>query len=1197
MNFSNVCRNTITTYQLLLTIFLLTTLISLAHAEVPVVFWHSQPVKPNETVMVQGHAISTSTLVDVQRLDDSASGSPIPVTSAVLTNPVRITPLSYGESILNFVVPANWQNGVFAYRPVNELAGSVHLVNAPEPWFFQADQGNRATPGGWVAVYGNMLAMVGGTAKLSLVNNGVEVSQLVARSGGNSYAQYFDLPVSLPLGSYYIYVHNGFGGAATWTRLTANETVGSDQLKIVSRDMLWETIARAQPEVVIDAANGNGGAGNWDAVFATAIATVKSHKDATGKALGGVIRIKPGIYTLDKYLVLPDKAILAGDFGNRDTTTLQWGDSPVPDPAGKHSLIMGETIVNYPYVRGTFSIEDLTLSRSSTNRVGVCIERAYTNTEEQSAWFRRMNCSEVNTAEAAKNAITAGNVENTRPAFWMRATKNTEISDSTIDMIAGVTLYGNNATNEHLRIENNTFRWRFAPLNVLYELKNLVYSGNIELMLGTENANGTGTLADVGDFIGSFGNNDRDIYFAKNQMLREGSDVPYAQLGLTLDGNAGVYLGKITSVSGTTINLAGVTSIPQPNTSIPANQQLPRARLGAMVQILSGKGAGQWRHLTSPVLDSTTNLPVNIIQIDRPWDVDPDTTSWLSINDFQGRMIFYGNNLENAPKLQPYYASHDVIVAENLLTTKQNAVIPVWVGYRGGGYGSMTHGWHYQVLDNIASGNVSVNMPTIITSLDKSETIVPQWGSYPGYDGSYVSTHIYRGNHNNNSPIFEISPNGQNSGFLIENNTGLSSLLFQEPPFKQEMGLIRNNTSPEGNRPQLYESSSGKRFTTDPGTNVTFSYTDGSIINLARSALATAVNDFGGYGRSFPVDGRINPLWTSNQVASSGTAAQPWFQVDLRSSNIIQSVKIWPMLDPGLETSDVWVLVSPTPFTSNDLDTERARPEVFSQFLAGKFFAARSADLTTVQGGKYTGRYVRAWKTYLPGSGNLQLSEIEVLGYNTNVQGILAVGKNGAGAVTSSPAGINCGAGCSAVYDANSIITLSATADAGAVFVGWSGACTGGTTCSVTMDTSKNVTATFNIPPVANPGIAQTVSEVSAVTLVGSGSDADGTIAGYLWLQTAGPAVTLTGANTAMASFIAPAVATDTVLAFQLTVTDNLGTTSIASTYVVASAPVTIPPTASNENDVPTLPEWASILLGLTLLGAAVRSREKQRLG
>lgn len=75
---------------------------------------------------------------------------------------------------------------------------------------------------------------------------------------------------------------------------------------------------------------------------------------------------------------------------------------------------------------------------------------------------------------------------------------------------------------------------------------------------------------------------------------------------------------------------------------------------------------------------------------------------------------------------------------------------------------------------------------------------------------------------------------------------------------------------------------------------------------------------------------------------------------------------------------------------------------------------------------------------------------------------------SGQGSVTSSPAGINCGTtgvACSARFNANGTVTLTATAPAGSVFGGWSGPCSGmSTTCSVSMSQSRAVYATFNVP-------------------------------------------------------------------------------------------------------------------------------------
>ncbi len=76
----------------------------------------------------------------------------------------------------------------------------------------------------------------------------------------------------------------------------------------------------------------------------------------------------------------------------------------------------------------------------------------------------------------------------------------------------------------------------------------------------------------------------------------------------------------------------------------------------------------------------------------------------------------------------------------------------------------------------------------------------------------------------------------------------------------------------------------------------------------------------------------------------------------------------------------------------------------------------------------------------------------------------LTVAKSGTGtgAVTSNPAGVNCGGDCSENYNVNTVVTLTATPDAGSVFFGWFGDCSGMGTCIVTMDANKFVEALFN---------------------------------------------------------------------------------------------------------------------------------------
>jgi subtilisin-like proprotein convertase family protein len=81
----------------------------------------------------------------------------------------------------------------------------------------------------------------------------------------------------------------------------------------------------------------------------------------------------------------------------------------------------------------------------------------------------------------------------------------------------------------------------------------------------------------------------------------------------------------------------------------------------------------------------------------------------------------------------------------------------------------------------------------------------------------------------------------------------------------------------------------------------------------------------------------------------------------------------------------------------------------------------------------------------------------------------------GSGTVTSSPAGITCGATCAASFANGTVVTLTATPDAGSSFAGWSGDCN--SSGQVTLDAAKTCTATFTL-----------ISHTLTVTVRGSAS-------------------------------------------------------------------------------------------------------------
>jgi N,N-dimethylformamidase beta subunit-like protein len=84
---------------------------------------------------------------------------------------------------------------------------------------------------------------------------------------------------------------------------------------------------------------------------------------------------------------------------------------------------------------------------------------------------------------------------------------------------------------------------------------------------------------------------------------------------------------------------------------------------------------------------------------------------------------------------------------------------------------------------------------------------------------------------------------------------------------------------------------------------------------------------------------------------------------------------------------------------------------------------------------------------------------------NFTVKVPLTVTKTGliaGGTVTSSPTGIDCGSTCSADFSTGTVVTLTAKPGLLSIFTGWNGCdAAKGTTCTVTMNAAKTVTANF----------------------------------------------------------------------------------------------------------------------------------------
>jgi Domain of unknown function (DUF1929)/Kelch motif len=98
-----------------------------------------------------------------------------------------------------------------------------------------------------------------------------------------------------------------------------------------------------------------------------------------------------------------------------------------------------------------------------------------------------------------------------------------------------------------------------------------------------------------------------------------------------------------------------------------------------------------------------------------------------------------------------------------------------------------------------------------------------------------------------------------------------------------------------------------------------------------------------------------------------------------------------------------------------------------------------------------------------PGAGASNALTFTITSAQTFVLTVTTGGSNNSkGTVTSSPAGIRCGNTCTSAFTGGTVVTLTVRVIGNTVFRGWSGACSGTGTCTVTMNADKAVGATFD---------------------------------------------------------------------------------------------------------------------------------------
>jgi hypothetical protein len=145
-----------------------------------------------------------------------------------------------------------------------------------------------------------------------------------------------------------------------------------------------------------------------------------------------------------------------------------------------------------------------------------------------------------------------------------------------------------------------------------------------------------------------------------------------------------------------------------------------------------------------------------------------------------------------------------------------------------------------------------------------------------------------------------------------------------------------------------------------------------SSINYAQGHVATQSSTAYDGQANRAVDGNTNGDYTNNSISHTDFQANPWWQVDLSESRLIDKVEVWNRTDGSTERSNFYLIASDMPFVSDDLMTVLSQPGVSSYYFSGQ--VNEKAEIPFVR----SARYVRI---QLNGTTQLTLAEVKVFGH------------------------------------------------------------------------------------------------------------------------------------------------------------------------------------------------------------------------
>ena len=715
----------------------------------PVIIWASDPVRAAESVVVRGDGFGAKALVEASF---SQNGKP--------TDWKALDVLQQTPSTLKFALPAKIGDGIVRFRISDgKDASETNILNAPKIWWMQGDETESATPGGWLRIFGLNLELRP-KAKVSL-RSGDSVITLTPEAI-DEFALRVALPTDLKSGEYTVDFHNGLADAAAKT--TAGQIRIAPNKPTPERifDVLKYGAVPAEPGYLqyTTAMLADGQVDSAEAI--------QKALDEAGKAGGGIVQFPRGIFVLSKGLTIPLHVTLRG--AGSGLTTLSYVDDLLPRVEMTEKLYWGAKQVEpikgvgfepHPYLmrgEGHFTVEDLAIY-AINHHAGIQSELPTNSPNAGHVTIRRvlMRLDRfINNDKTNRHYSDAEEVflkrwrDKRRTGALDLGGPNIQITDCDIySSLQVLMLNGSSgyiARNKFSAVPRHWTVFGRRTQKVIFE--------------NNDCSDGGVSLNSVHDMVTNDGKTriqsmySREIYIARNAMKDSYRGDRDGGFNSDFHAPVGIYTGTVSKCEGTTLELPKETE----------DAEFPTKWLGAVVVILDGKGAGQYRALAGGSGKS--------LLVDRAWDVPLDQTSFISVCKALDHVIAVDNVAHDAGNTVLFWCGGIEVIAARNKSIRGGAIQQITISYKG----QVLPGLRAQFFDNeILEGTTwgasfifprgsnigTLTYPPIYhdrkLQADKGEPVTA-----PDYHGPMALDQVFRRNTIANNGRFLVGGNVQN---------------------------------------------------------------------------------------------------------------------------------------------------------------------------------------------------------------------------------------------------------------------------------------------------------------------------------------------------------------------------------------------------------------------------------------------------